>query len=376
MKMMQQNHISEDAFVTGAPELPALGILLTRAWPTGISDEEASLLRKLPFEDETLVRIRLSSLLEVDAGTRPASRPPEHDPRGLTASGFQSLVRRWRSDRSVQTLLPYAGRTPRRRDDTPSHETVSHVIDEMLAADPRASLVTISKNALQRSGVQLAVNTVRSLARERRMAMRSDPAWLAENYGHHMLADVCALGSTVATDHGDVVAVIALLVESASGIVLGHAVGPVDASFALQRSAIADGLVAIVGDGIDVIGDFSSVLTIVAAAEAPENYATSIRRASPHNAIVDSDRRRPGDRVSDLLDGAIDVLPLRPRGGRAARRSQNARWDPVRLATATQEAIDAHNRDRLALLRAAVPDNRLGPMGRMVEALRPVVDLA
>ncbi|WP_301091469.1 hypothetical protein [Sphingomonas sp.] len=372
MKMMQGDPNSEWLASSGLPDLCAL---LARAWPEGISEHDASLLRKLPREEEELVRTRLFALLEVEAGTRPASRPPEHDPRGLSASGFQSLVRRWRTDRGVQTLLPYAGRRARARDDTPEHRIVVEMLDELLRADPRASLVTISKMALDRSGVRLALNTVRSLARERRSAMLSDPAWLATNYGRHVLADVCALGSTVRVGKDDAAAAIALVVETASGIVLGHVVGPIDDAPALQRSAMAAGLALIVGEGIDVVAETSTALTIVLAPDAPAAFPAAVRRAAPGVTIVDSPRRRHGDKVADLLDGSVDVLTLRPRGGRAARRADSPTWDADRLAMAAQEAVDTHNRVRLARVKDAIPANHLAPFGRMVEVLRPVVDL-
>ncbi len=372
---MMQGDLNSDWLARDSSGLPDLCALLARAWPEGISEHDASLLRKLPREEEELVRTRLFALLEVEAGTRPASRPPEQDPRGLSASGFQSLVRRWRTDRGVQTLLPYAGRRSRARDDTPEHRIVVEMLDELLRADPRASLVTISKMALDQSGVRLALNTVRSLARERRSAMLSDPAWLATNYGRHILADVCALGSTVRVGKDDAAAAIALVVETASGIVLGHAVGPIDDAPALQRSAMAAGLASIVGEGIDIVAGTSAGLTIVLAPDTPAAYAAALHRGAPNITIVDSPRRRPGDRVADLLDGSIDVLALRPRGGRAARRAPNPAWDVARLAVAAQEAVDTHNRDRLARIRDAISDDRLTPMGCMVRVLRPVVDL-
>lgn len=356
-------------------EPPPLGQLLDHAWPEGLSDQNQSRMRKLSAEDELLVRMRLNALLEVDAGERPATRPPAGDPRGLTASGFQSLVRRWRADRSVQTLVPYAGRTPRIRDDTPDHRLVAREIDELLRSDPDASLVAVAKAALRRSGASLAINTIRSLTRERREILRSEPEWLARNYGKNILLDVSALGLSISADDGDTIGAIALLVECSSGIVLGHAIGHLDEAPALQRSAIADGLTKIISEGIDVDGDPAKLTLVIAPGESAA-YAAALREVSPTVTIIDSPRRRPGDRVAELVNGAIDILPLRPRGGRAARRSQSSTWDAVRLAVAAEEAVSAYNQDRLECVKAAMSQDRLVSMGRMVEALRPVLDIA
>ena len=356
----------------------SLAEAVRRAWPKGVPEKDVMLLSKLSTEDERLVAARLSALLSVEAGTRPASRAPADDARGLTDSGFQSLVRRWRADRSVSTLMPYAGRALRRRGDTADHRAVVAVVDELLKADPEMGLVPLSRQAARRSGSELAPNSVKLIARERRAMLRSDGGWIASRYGNAILSDVCALPAEVEVSPGATAgALIALVVETASGIILGHAVGGSDSALELQRSAMADALAGTITQRLDIVGSVASTLRIVVAPGDEDGalaYARAIRRAMPAAHVVDAPRRRAGDRVADLLDGAVDVLRLRPRGGRPTRRATASTWEETRLVDVAGEAVITHNEGRIALLRSALPDADLASIGRMVTALRPVVE--
>lgn len=357
----------------------SLSDLVRLAWPDGLPDNEMALIRKLPPGDERLLAGRLAALLEVEAGTRPASRAPD-DNRGLTNSGFQSLVRRWRADRSTRTLMPYAGRTPRRRGDTAGHRAVVGAVDDLLRAGPEMGLVPLSREAARKSGTDLAPNSVKLIARERRAALRMDGAWIAARYGDALLSDVCSLAAEVTTEDGATSgAVIALVVEGASGIILGHSVGRADMGLDLQRSAMANALVRTITERLDTVGIEPATLSMVIAPGedgATIEFARSVRTALPGAQVTDSPRRRAGDRVADLLDGSIDVLRLRPRGGRPTRRATASTWEETRLVEVADEAVAAHNEERIALLRSALPDASLTSMGRIVTALSPVVDAA
>ncbi|MGJ3629284.1 hypothetical protein AB5I41_24930 [Sphingomonas sp. MMS24-JH45] len=195
-------------------------------------------------------------MLEVEEGDRPASKSPADDPRGLSNNGFQSLVRRWRADRRLRTLLPYAGRARRRRGDTAEHRLVEGELDKLLSGNPFGSLVTSAREASRRTGAAIAANTALLVARERRALLRADPTWLAKHYGMRLLVDVCSMDAMVATGNGQVApASLAMLVEGASGIILGHAVGLADDAIEMRRrSTFAAGLDAVVAGRLDVAG--------------------------------------------------------------------------------------------------------------------------
>ncbi len=354
---------------------PNLEKLVRRAWPTGLSADEESLLRKLSSEDERLVEVRLAALIEVEEGARRATRAPDDDPKGLTSSGFQSLVRRWRAHRRVETLLPYAGRAPRQRSDTQDHHAVSALIDEMLRKEPDASIDALARAAHRQSGVALAFNTVRAIARERRDAFRQDPSSLRRSYGRHLLADVCPLGAQIAVGSAFDRAVIALLIEAASGLVLGHAVGAAEASFELQRRSMSAGLASLNLDSLDVRREELASLTIVTPQDTPPSYTAALRAVLPVGQIVNSPQRRVGDRAANMLNGSVDILPLRPRGGRAARRTEDILWDAARISQVADEAVRSHNAVCLKHLRAAMSDRGFVSIGSMYGALKPVVDV-
>lgn len=347
-----------------------------RAWPHGIDPDGEMLLAKLNPDEQQVAERRLAALLEVEAGERPASRAPSDDPRGITNSGFQSLVRRWRQDRHPRILLPYAGRAKRQRGASDAHGALERELDRLLAEPGPWTLVTLTREALARTGVGLALNTARIVARERRAALRADPSWLAEHYGRQLLSDVSALGIECEAGGGVHPAIIAVTVEVSSGLVLGHAVGPAPGALALQRSALAEGLATLISRRLDVQRPQPADLTIVvggADIKLLDAVATALREGAPTTTVVAGERRRSGDRLADVLDGAIDALPLHPRGG-APRRvcAGGTPWSEAHLASFAADAVDAHNAIRIARLDAAHVGPR-SPMGVMVSALRPVV---
>ncbi|MET3761882.1 hypothetical protein [Sphingomonas sp. UYEF23] len=346
------------------------------AWPDGVDPDGEALLAKLNPDEQNVAEHRLAALLEVEAGQRPASRAPLNDPRGITNAGFQSLVRRWRQERHPRTLLPYASRAKRQRGESDAHQALERALDGLLAEPRPWTLVTLTREALARTGVTLALNTARIVARERRARLRADPVWLAEHYGRQLLSDVCALGIECEAGGGEHPAVIAATVEVSSGLVLGYAVGPTIRALALQRSALAQGLATLVSRRLDVQRPLPADVTIVVGTSDMQQLHTmdmALREGAPTATVVAGERRRSGDRLADVLDGAIDTLPLHPRGG-APRRvgARGTPWSEAHLASFAANAVAAHNAIRFARLDAAEIDSWSG-IGVMVSALRPVV---
>jgi hypothetical protein len=346
------------------------------AWPHGVDPDGEALLVRLSPDEQMVAARRLAALLEVEAGERPASRAPSDDPRGITNSGFQSLVRRWRQDRHPRTLLPYAARAKRPRGTTEAHVALERELDRLLAEPVPWTLVALTREALARTGVSLALNTARIVARERRSALRADPAWLADHYGGQILSDVCALGFECEGEVDAHPAVIAATVEVSSGLVLGHAVGPAPQALALQRSALAQALAKLVGRRLDVQRPEPADVTVVVGGGDTNSLgalAMALRDAAPTATVIAGERRRSGDRLADALDGTIDALPLHPRGG-APRRvgAGGTPWSKANLESLAGIAVEAHNAIRLGRLDAASVGPRLA-MGAMVSALRPLV---
>lgn len=349
--------------------------LVSKAWPTS-PPEDAARLTKLTPEEERIVCVRLAALLEVEQGKRPASRAPEGDPRSISSSGFQSLVRRWRKERQVATLLPYATRQPRKPKTSSKEKEFESALEGLLRKDPAMPLVTVSKQAMTMSGTVMAINSARLRARALRSTIRVDQRWLKENFGKELLSDVSVLGADVdGAGHVDK-AVIALLVDVASGYILGHAIGVIAESLNLQRAALIDGLANVASHRMDRDDIRSVALDCVVGMGdecAVARTGEMLRASTVPLTVIDHPTRRCGDRVTDVLDGEIDILPLRPREGRGSRRTGNTLWELDRLVRAGAKAVEVHNAIREPQILAAIGAARTG-LGSISAVLRPVVD--
>jgi hypothetical protein len=350
--------------------------LVIKAWPTS-PPEDAARLSKLTPEEERLVCVRLKALLEVEQGKRPASRAPEDDPRSIGSNGFQSLVRRWRKQRQVSTLLPYATRQPRKPKVTSETDEFETILETLLRKDPGMSLVTVSMQAIKASGSNIAINSARLRARAVRASIRSNEAWLKANYGKEILSDVCILGADLEGKSGVDTAVIALLVDAASGYIHGHAIGPIKESLDLQKAALADGLANVASRRLDRddVGSVTLDCVIgVGTDEAVSSMSEKLRESGASVTVIDNPTRRCGDRANDVLDGAVDFLALRPRQGRQSRRFGNARWELERLIRAGAKAVEDHNAVREARIISAIGTARKNK-GKILEALESVKNI-
>lgn len=349
--------------------------LVVKAWPTSLP-EDAARLTKLTPEQEKIFCVRLAALLEVEQGERPASRAPEGDPRSISNSGFQSLVRRWRKQRTVSALLPYETRQPRKPKALPKSDEFEAFVETLLRKDPGTPLVTVSKRAMKATGAKMAINSARHRARAVRSAIRADKAWLKENYGKELLSDVCILGADLEGKSASDKAVIAVLVDVASGYIHGHAIGPITESLDLQRAALADGLANVASRRLDRddVGSVTLDYVIgVGTDEAVSSISETLRASGAPVTLIDNPTRRCGDRATDVLDGAIDILALRPRQGRGPGRSGNTRWEVERLVRAGAKAVESHNAAREAQILGAIGTARTS-LGSISALLRPVVD--
>lgn len=350
--------------------------VVLKAWPEGLAEEDSALLAKLTLDEENIICVRLAALLEVEQGIRPAYRAPSGDPRDISSSGFQSLVRRWRMDRTVRTLLPYATREPRRPKSTSDHDAFEAALERLLREDPSVPLVTVSKAAMASTGTKMAVNSARLRARSKRSAIRADEKWLNENYGRELLSDVCILGAEIDDDTTTSTSVIALVIDVASGYILGHAIGAITQSLELQRSSLADSLANISMQRLDRDCSEEAKLTVVLGTGDAAAVASMSEKLSSCGAavnVIDHATRRKGDRVADVVDGEIDVLALRPRQGREARRTGTTVWGLDRLVRVGAQAVETHNAARKERIFRAIGNDRTG-IGSISKVIRPVVD--
>lgn len=327
--------------------------LLIRAWPDGVAEDEVRLLRSLTAARRSKVVARLRALLDIEDARRENANV-HVDMRtkaiaaGLTTDGLFAIRRKWDSSRSLASIAPYLGRAERqptqRDDDDPIVIAARALIAEM-AGRPDSVLASRLREKFGTS-VPNMIRLVRRLRRDD----ATDPERIGQTFGRSLLVDLCAIDRvTLASPPSPIVC--AVVVERASGLILGTAVEASGGDTIVAQVAAVRAAMAFISDHeLDVDGDEAAVeLTIGDGGKAAEAFAAANRlKDKGIDLRVNSvGPRRYGQRLVSQLGKRLGRLWWRPRS--TAPASEPAKPDLANgiaigdAAILVAGEVEAHN---------------------------------
>jgi hypothetical protein len=291
--------------------------LFARAWPAGPVRSDVALYETLSEAQRDAVLLRLEKMLEAETGA--TSQAALSRAIGVGRSYFLKLHRRWKADRRLSTLVPYQTRPARRTARNRLNELMELTVRRLLRrAPPGVRNVDVANEAalwevrrqsrldrmrgvapsgddvieVDRSRIGVALATIGFVRRE----LAADAAWLKEYYGEALILDLTAIALAVTDDcDGHRQAVVALVIERASGLVMGHAMGTVEHASELPFAAIAMAEERLASDRLDVCGS--------------EPFVTSVTAIVVDNGVgrEQAEERRSGRRSPARPKGSIAV---------------------------------------------------------------------
>lgn len=376
--------------------------LFAKAWPEGATKSDLALLESLSEDQRDAALLRLEKMLEADLGV--AKQASLARALGINRSYFLTLHRRWKVDRRLSTLVPYQARPARRMVRSRANELMELTVRRLLLRSPsRLRNSEIAKRAtarearrrdrlermkgrspdapstkidLDRSRNDAALKIVHRVRRE----LASDVTWLKRRYGGEIALDVTAISLALVNEAGvHRQAIVALVIEAASGFILGHAMGSFEIALELSTSAIAMAKARLDRETLDVC-DVASEKTNVSAIVADVPVPSSGGAGEMPSAVASDDHlelrrgsaRRYGLLTREYIGPRIGRMIIHPR----ATYTGNAKLDlagrryveagPDDAAALWAYEVERHNQpieDRLRNLKG------LCPSGRMTAAL-------
>ena len=327
--------------------------LLKRAWPEGVAAEEVRLFRSLTAARRSKVVARLGVLLDIEDARRDNANAhvdmrTKARAAGLTTDGLFAIRRKWDFLRSLASIAPYLGRAERqptqRDDDDPIVIAARALIAEM-AGSPDSVLASRLR---ERFGTSVP-NMIR-LVRRLRRDDATDPERIGKTFGRSLLIDLCAI-DRVTLGSPPAPIVCAVVVERASGVILGTAVEASGGDTIVAQVAAEHAAMAFISDReLDVDGDEAAVeLTIGDGGEAAEAFAAANRlKDKGIDLRVNSvGPRRYGQRLVSQLGKRLGRLWWRPRS--TAPASEPAKPDLANgiaigdAAVLVAGEVEAHN---------------------------------
>lgn len=214
--------------------------LLQRVWPDGMPERDRIIWEGLLPESRQAVFRRLDAVWRAENGE---PWKPLADSIDLGRSAFFNLRRLWREN-SLEGIVPYARQTPRRvatSDDAPVKSLARAILDDDQMNSRNVDLARRLLDCAEEKDVSGASDQARlqwaeRLIRHERRALASSPNWLRKNWGRRIVVDLTAV--SIVLKGQSQLAVVAVCLDAASGLVLGSAIGRLKDSLELERAAI------------------------------------------------------------------------------------------------------------------------------------------
>lgn len=214
--------------------------LLDDVWPAGVPEREQLIWHGLLPDAREIVLARLDAVWRAERGEPWA---PLAQKIGLGRSAFFRLRSLWR-ERSLEGIVPYARQAPRRLDvieDAP----VRVVAREMLLSSgirhrnnelAKGVLERIPRDAIAATTVQGRLQAAERIVRHERRALATNGAWLLRNWGRRVVVDMSAV--SIAIEGEAQLAIAAVCIDAASGLVMGSRLGRLATAIETERSAV------------------------------------------------------------------------------------------------------------------------------------------
>lgn len=360
-------------------------LILRDAWPDGPDPADAALWSLLNEQARAVVTARLKALIAVERGARPAAVYAKA--AGMDPTRFSRLRKRWLEERSLRTVIPQAHRRVRRI--TPRYDFAWATGDDKLVerevhqASCNASVSSIARRVVEGVHGTMSLQTATRLVRQQIAQDRLDPDSLREKFGDELRIDLSAVSLALSGQRDDEApaVVVAMVLEVASGLILGSAAGEAAVSIKLQHEAIANAIKFL---NIDERQAINSRMTIVlgwAEDRRLWDLAYALHGLPGVERIIEKTPGRFGKGIVEILGHRIDRLRLRPKStdprSPKHRETKTLSMPPMSAMHAralVEEAVANHNAPIIALLNR---EGLLGPAsaagGRMTNALQSIV---
>jgi hypothetical protein len=348
--------------------------VLAMVWPEGMPTSDRLIFDAATDDQRRQVLKRLEAVWRADKG-EPLAKLAEL--AGLKRAAFFNLRKAWRRH-SLAGLVPHETR-PGRRVSAKAEDPLRKRAAELLRREVGARNVDIAKLMLDEDKDHLLLPDDAATTRARKIVLQSlerlvqherhglslDKDFLRAAYGRGLVLDLTAV-SIVVDSVIPSLAVVALLVETASGVIFGSALGKGKDTDQLQQKALAS--------GEEFLKDHRADLVI--SRSKPVDLAM----------MLPPDANAVG--VKELLSPFVDNLVIGPRIGRIAmapRRTLDLDVDvfverrvaPLMKLKEAQAVwnreVERHNADRVVALKDIGLVNGDGvTQGRMAKVIQAV----
>lgn len=362
--------------------------LVAQVWPDGMPARDQVVLCAVPEDERSRLLDRLEAVWRASRGEPLAPLAKLAD---LKRAGFYNLRKAWERS-SLSGLIPHESRSGR--------GTVMEIDDPLraraktlLIERPLARNVDLAKALMggepalfpETASPHDAMSTLQRLerlVREERSRLVLDPQYLKGAYGAGLVLDLTAV-SIVLDEEPRALCVVALLMEMASGLVLGSALGRAADGIGLQRMALEGGLTFLSSRKADVVPsqraapDLSVVLTDGVDAD---RFSEALRPCTGVMHVGRVGGYSFGTFAGQIVGQRIGRVPMNPRrtleidldAFLESRRAPVVSMDEAR-AIWTRE-IERHNGDRVeALVEAGIVDGASSD-GQLAALARRILD--
>lgn len=339
--------------------------LLRALWPDGMPERDRVIFDGLLPDRRAEVIARLDAVWRAQNGEPLA---PLAEGIGLGRAAFYNLRQAWK-ERSLEGIIPNARRKPRRMKsalDSPLRALARSLIIEdgmtsrnldiarRLAEDPVGTEEIFGRTE------QIRLQWAERLVRHERRTLSRDREYLRKNFGRRLVVDLTAVSILLAGNRQ--LAVVAVVLDAGSGLVLGSALNRLETAVEIERAAVEEARRFITRNQVDSplqSGPACDLdLMIPPGAPAPEDFQ-ELREVTRN-----LDLRRPGtygfgQELVQLIGPRMGRLPLAPRktlaidADPAVLRRKVVELDPSQAGAYWDREVLRHNEPVLASLRAA-----------------------
>lgn len=354
--------------------------LIQLVWPGGIPAREGAFLRSLDPDDLEVVTRRLNAVWRAEQGEQPLEWLAEF--AGVSRARFYVLRKAW-AERDLPGLLRQQTRRPWSKvEESPLVEaSVQYLRDNGPNARNRAiARALIADGVLGEAVGEPSVTQIQKLDRYIRVArrlMQTDADFLITHYGRGLLIDLVGTDIILGFEEPQA-AVIALVIETASGVILGAVIGPSEDQLLIQTDAVKQALKFVSFYCYDrKLHGFKPELYWAVTPTIELGCSVHVlERVSEEVSITNSGGYGRGLQADQLLGSKLGRVNLAPR--RLNERSTGRKISPsntMHLDRATallDSAVAEHNRERLSVL-SQLADSHCGLLeheGSMVWVLK------
>ena len=221
--------------------------LFEQIWPSGIPPREQIVFDAVAPKKREMVLNRIEAVWRAERGE---PWEPLAASIGLSRAGFYKVRKAWR-EHGIAGVVPHGTQQPRRVSIEDNHP-LRKAAEELLRAEGGgARNADIARSLFDAQGEAnrdldehrkaSALQRIERLVQHERKALGRNPKYISTAYGQGLLVDLTAVAIQLDDDERKL-AIVAVVVETASGLIIASRLGSQGEFVDLQREAIAEGL--------------------------------------------------------------------------------------------------------------------------------------